>query len=259
MTEDAIQRGLPVSVETLQRAEKITRMTVDFVGVEDGALPPAGRPPGGRGYQRFAGGEGPRGRGAARENRGRRFRSMQIVSSWRMLRLKRSKSSSTSYERRRLEASGGLGMRRLTDKNGTEREGRGLFLWDRIIVLLEQDLDWRRSRKLFVTLKGECGSYQKEIGELSASERRSLAPALGGYVADQLIGRYLAEQGSVDLFEGRHAYTKRIRDLAPTDLPALIEAERHRVKECQKEQERAEFAEVVRRDLDRLELVAGTD
>jgi hypothetical protein len=184
---------------------------------------------------------------------------IQMVPLWRMLRLKRNESSSTSYKRRRLEASGGLGMRQLTGKNDTEPEGRGLFLWDRIIGLLEQELDWRRSRKLFVTLKGECGSYQKEIGELSASERGILAPALGGYVADQLIERYLAEQGSVDLFERRHAYTKCIRDLAPTDLPALIEAERHSVKECLKEQERAEFLEVVRRDLDRLELVAGTD
>ena len=322
MTEGATQGGLPVRAEPLQRAEKISRLAVDFVGVEDGALPLEVDPRWDGGHQRFAGSEGRRGRRAAQENQGRtaadgskpsiadmkddeggaanewrRFDGVRdgaarfetgvqtgsirqatslptgrypeckvwvrfpilMVPLRRMLRLKRSISGSTTYERRRLEASGGLGMRQVTGKNGTEAEGRGLFLWDRIIGLLEQDLDWRRSRKLFVTLKGESGSCQKEIGELSASERGSLAPDLGGYVADQLIERYLAEQGRVDLFEGRHAYTKRIRDLAPTDLPALIEAERHRVKESQMEQERAEFVEVVRRDLDRLELVAGTD
>jgi hypothetical protein len=150
-------------------------------------------------------------------------------------------------------------MRELIANNDTEPEGSGLFLWDRIIRMLEQELDWRRSRRLFVTLQGESGSYQKEIGELSALERRSLAPALREHVADQLLERYLAEQGSVDLLERRHAYTKHIRDLAPTDLPALIEAERQRVEESEKERERAEFVEVVRSDLERLELVAGTD
>jgi hypothetical protein len=150
-------------------------------------------------------------------------------------------------------------MHRSIGNNDTHPEGRGLFLWDRIIRLLEQELNWRRSRKLFVTLKGDSGSYQKEIGELSASERRSLAPAIREHVADQLLERYLAEQGSVDLIERRHAYTKHIGDLTPTDLPALIEAERHRVEEHQEERERAEFVEVVRRDLDRLQLVAGTE
>jgi|SRR5919107_1635026 DNA-binding MarR family transcriptional regulator len=150
-------------------------------------------------------------------------------------------------------------MRQLIGDNDTEPERRGFSLWDRIIRLLEQELAWRRSRKLFVTLKGESGPYQKEIGELSALERRSLAPALREHVAEQLIERYLAEHGSVDLFEKRHAYTKHIRDLAPTDLPALIEAERHRVEEHQEECERAEFAEVVCSDLERLQLVPGTD
>ena len=150
-------------------------------------------------------------------------------------------------------------MHRSIGNNDTQPEGRDLFLWERIIGLLEQELDWRRSRKLFVTLKGDSGSYQKEIGELSASERRSLAPALREHVADQLLERYLAEQGSVDLLERRHAYTKHIRDLTPRDLPALIEAERHRVEEHQEERERAEFVEVVRSDLERLQLVVGTD
>jgi hypothetical protein len=150
-------------------------------------------------------------------------------------------------------------MHQVMGNSDTEPEGRGLFLWDWIIRLLEQELDWRRSRKLFVTLQGESGSYQKEIGELSASERRSLAPALREHVADQLLERYLAEQGSVDLLDRRHAYTKHIRDLTPTDLPALIEAERHRVEEHQKERERTEFVEVVRSDLERLQLAAGTD
>jgi hypothetical protein len=122
-------------------------------------------------------------------------------------------------------------MRQVIGDNDTQSEGRGISLWDQIIRLLEQELNWRRSRRLFVTLKGESSSYQKEFGELSASERRSLAPALREHVAELLLERYLAEQGSVDLFERRHAYTKHIRDLTPKDLPALIEAERHRVEE----------------------------
>jgi hypothetical protein len=150
-------------------------------------------------------------------------------------------------------------MHRSIGNNDTQSEGRAFSLWDQIIRLLEQELDWRRSRKLFVTLKGESSSYQKEIGELSASERKSLAPALREHVADQLLERYLAEQGSVDLFDRRHAYTKHIRDLTPTDVPALIKAERHRVEEHQEERERAEFVEIVRSDLERLQLVAGTD
>jgi hypothetical protein len=50
---------------------------------------------------------------------------------------------------------------------------------------------------------------------------------------------------------------KHIRDLTPTDLPALIEAERYRIEEYQEERERAEFVEVVHSDLERLEIVAG--
>jgi hypothetical protein len=150
-------------------------------------------------------------------------------------------------------------MHQLIGNKDTEPKGRGFALWDQIIRMLEEELDWRRSRKLFVTLKGESGSYQKEIGELSTLERRSLAPALRKHVADQLLERYLAEQGSVDLLERRHAYTKHIWDLVPTDVPALIEAERHRVEEHQEERERTEFIEGVCSDLERLELVASTD
>lgn len=48
-------------------------------------------------------------------------------------------------------------------------------LWERILGLLEQDLAERRDEKRFVEVQGESGSsYEKEIGELSASERRSL-------------------------------------------------------------------------------------
>jgi hypothetical protein len=149
-------------------------------------------------------------------------------------------------------------MYQLLENEDTETDGRNFSLWNSIIEWLEQDLDRRRSRRLFVTVEGESGSYQKEIGELSVPERRSLAPALREHVAEQLIERYLAEQGSVDLLERKHAYTKPIRDLTPTDIPALLEAERYRVEEHQEERERAEFVEVVRSDLERLQLVAST-
>jgi hypothetical protein len=62
-------------------------------------------------------------------------------------------------------------------------------------------------------------------GQLSLEERRGLDPALREGVSEMLLDRYLAEQGLVDLLEGRRAYTKHIGVLSPEDLPALIEAE----------------------------------
>ncbi len=69
-----------------------------------------------------------------------------------------------------------------------------LSLWDRVLELIDQDLAERRSRKLFVEVRGEePGSCRKEIGELSTSERRSLHPTLREHVVERLLDRYLAE------------------------------------------------------------------
>jgi hypothetical protein len=140
------------------------------------------------------------------------------------------------------------------DPSSTEPEtdGRDLPLWDRVLGLIAQDLVERRTRKLFVELQSEAGSYRKEIGDLSTAERRSLHPALREHVVEQLLDRYLAEQGNVDLVEKRRAYTKKIQDLSPADLPALLEADRRRVEESQEERERAEFVREVRAGLERL-------
>lgn len=125
-------------------------------------------------------------------------------------------------------------------------------LWHRILGLIEQDLDERRRRKLFVEVRGESGSYEKEIGDLSAEERRNLHPVLREHVVEQLLDRHLAEQGRVDLLERRRPYTKEIQDLTPEDLPALIEADRQRAEEeHQKRRERAEFVREVQEDLER--------
>jgi hypothetical protein len=129
---------------------------------------------------------------------------------------------------------------------------RDLPLWDRVLGLIEQDLVERRSRKLFVEVQSEAGSYRKEIGALSTAERRSLHPALRERVVERLLDRYLAEQGDVDLVEKRRAYTKKIQDLTPEDLPALVEADRRRVEESREERERAEFVREVRAGLERL-------
>ena len=43
--------------------------------------------------------------------------------------------------------------------NDTEPEGRGLFLWDRTMGLLEQEMAWRRRRIRFVTLKGDTDDH----------------------------------------------------------------------------------------------------
>ena len=128
-------------------------------------------------------------------------------------------------------------------------------LWDRILGLLEQDLAERRSRKLFVEMQDESGSHRKEIGELSASERQSFPPTLREHVVERLLDRYLAEQGRVDLADKRRAYTKKIQDLTPADLPALIEADRLRAEEYRKERELAELAQDVEEDLDQLHVI----
>ncbi len=140
--------------------------------------------------------------------------------------------------------------------NDTEVEQREHSLWERILTLLEQDLARRRDAKVVVEVSGESGPHEKEIGELGTSERQSLHPALGEHVAERLLDRYLAEQGYVDLLERRRAYTKKIEELVPTDLPALVEADRQRAEEeCRKEREKAEFAREARADLERLRVL----
>lgn len=129
-------------------------------------------------------------------------------------------------------------------------------LWDRILGLIEQDLEERRSRKLFVEVAaetaarpGESGSCEKEIGELSAEERQSLHPVLREHVMERLLDRHLAEQGRVDLVERRRPYTSKIRDLTPEDLPALIEADRLRAEE-EYHRGRTEFVREAQADLE---------
>lgn len=123
-------------------------------------------------------------------------------------------------------------------------------LWERVLGLVEQDLAGRRNEEMFVKVRDEDGVVcRKEIGELSAAERRGLDPALKESLAERLLDRHLAEQGRVDLVEKRRAYTKKVQDLTPDDLPALIEADRWRVEE---ERERAEFVRDARADLEQL-------
>ncbi len=130
-------------------------------------------------------------------------------------------------------------------------------LWDRILSLIEQDLEERRSRKLFVEVAagtaarpGESGSCEKDIGELSAKERRSLHPVLREHVMERLLDRHLAEQGRVDLLARRHPYTRELRNLTPEDLPALIEADRLRAEE-EYHRGRTEFVREAQADLEK--------
>ena len=124
-------------------------------------------------------------------------------------------------------------------------------LWDRILVLIEQDLEERRSRKQFVEVRDESGSScEKEIGELSAEERWSLQPVLREHVVELLLDRHLAEQGLVDLLERRRPYTRDVRDLTPEDLPALIEADRLRAEE-EYHRGRTKFVREAQADLER--------
>lgn len=116
----------------------------------------------------------------------------------------------------------------------------------------------RRARKVVVEVAGEPGpSYRKEIGKLSYAELRSLDPLLREHVGEQILDRHLAQQGYVDLIERGRAYTKKIRELAPADLPALVEAERYRAEEGRKRRGRERFIQDVREDLDRLRVRRG--
>ena len=129
-------------------------------------------------------------------------------------------------------------------------------LWSQILGLLQEDLARRRSAKVLVKVRSESGTCLKEVSELSVSERRSLDPALREYVAEQLLDRYLAEQGYVDLIEKRRPYVKKIQDITAQDLPALLEAERYKAEEHEKRCEREEFVRDVQEDLDQLQSIA---
>jgi hypothetical protein len=129
-------------------------------------------------------------------------------------------------------------------------------LWSQILGLLKEDLARRRNAKVLVKVRSESGICLKEVNELSVSERRSLDPALREYVAEQLLDRYLAEQGYVDLIEKRRPYIKKIQDITAHDLPALLEAERYKTEEHEKRCEREEFVRDVQEDLDQLPSMA---
>ena len=132
-------------------------------------------------------------------------------------------------------------------------------LWERILGLIEEDLSRRVSARLFVEVPDEeSGPYRKEIGDLSAGERNRLHPVLARRVAEMLLDRYLAQQGYLDLLERRYASHKKVGELLPEDLPALIEADRQRIEEKRRtHSERAKFVEEARagwEDLPVLEL-----
>src|SRR4051812_41845772 len=67
-------------------------------------------------------------------------------------------------------------------------------------------------------------------GDLSAQERRDLHPVLREHAAERLLDWYLAEQDYVDLLKRRRPYRKKIGDLTPVDLPALVEADRQKAE-----------------------------
>lgn len=139
--------------------------------------------------------------------------------------------------------------------SNTQLEEKKHSLWDRVLELLEEDLAERRDSRIMVEVRGEFGIRRKEIAELSPAERRSLDPEIREYVAEQLLDRYLAQQGRVDLLEARCAYTKNFRELTPEDLPALIKADQHRADEYRRAQRYEQFIRRMREELDRFRVV----
>jgi len=138
------------------------------------------------------------------------------------------------------------------EPSGEETQPKELSLWDRILRLVEEELAERRSRRVFVRVLDGSLSYEKEISELSQEELRGLDPELHAQVAEQLLERYLADEGYVDLLEKRCVYSKRVEDLSPQDLPAVIEAECYSAKEHREEHERKRFVREVHEDFRRL-------
>jgi hypothetical protein len=128
-------------------------------------------------------------------------------------------------------------------------------LWDRVLELLEEDLVERRDKRIMIEVRGEFGIRRKEIADLSPAERRSLDPELREYVAEQLLDRYLAQQGRVDLLEARRAYTKNLRELTPEDLPALVKGDQYRADERRRAQEHEQSIRQMREQLDGLRVV----
>ena len=118
-------------------------------------------------------------------------------------------------------------------------------LWELVLGLIEEVLSRRASTKLFVKVPDEeSGPYRKEIADLSAEERRRLHPYLARRVAEMLLDRYLARQGYLDLLERRSVSRKKLGELLPEDLPALIEADRQMIEETQRtHSERTKFFE----------------
>ena len=117
-----------------------------------------------------------------------------------------------------------------------------------------------RCRQVFVEVPPARGqdaaaACRKEIGQLSTTDLQSLHPALEQYVLERLLDRSLAKQGYIDLVERGHPYTKKVEELAPQDLPALMQAERQRPLEYWMGHERVEFVRAVRGDLQRLHVV----
>jgi hypothetical protein len=110
-----------------------------------------------------------------------------------------------------------------------------------ILALPEEDLAQRCYSKVFVEVPEGSGSNRKEIGDLSQAEIKVLEPGLRIRVVNRLLERYLAEHGHFDLLKERHPYTKNIRNLAPANLSALLEAD----------QEKGRSADVGRRWHDR--------
>ena len=100
-----------------------------------------------------------------------------------------------------------------TETREAKRSNRG-----GILAVVEEDLVERPHSKVFVDVSGECVPYHKEIGELSQAEIRSLEPELRTRVVNRLLDRYLAEQGHLNILEGRHPHTKDIRHIAPANL-----------------------------------------
>jgi hypothetical protein len=139
--------------------------------------------------------------------------------------------------------------------NNTQTGQAKRTLWERILELLEENLVERRVRRLYVELRGECGPYQKEIGELSTPEIRNLEPWSRERVVEYLVDRYLAARDRVDLLGRKRAHTKNIQDLTSEDLPAVLEADRYRADEHRTERERADFVRQVVEEMDSLFIV----
>ena len=93
-------------------------------------------------------------------------------------------------------------MHQVMGNNDTEPEEE-VSSWDRIIRLLEQELDWRRSKKLFVTLQGSPVHTRKRSASSCHQSAGALLLPLGSTSRSNSSSTWRSKAASISSRGGR--------------------------------------------------------